>query len=100
MLINDGEVPSSVMALGLAGSGQQWPDHFVAQYQQGRQRAHPVWGGLVAPRVFDPADQLLGSELFQVIGGPASGSVLSWPDRLSAQLAVFDFFVKQGILSR
>ena len=69
MLVDDGEVASLTMALQSASSSQQGLDYFVAQHQQGGQRTHPVPGSLLAPRVLDLADQLLGSELLQVVGG-------------------------------
>src|SRR5207247_6899539 len=69
MLVDDGEVASLTMALQSASSSQQGLVYFVAQHQQGGQRTHPVPGSLIAPRVLDLADQLLGSELLQVVGG-------------------------------
>ena len=71
MLIDDRAVPSRVMALRLAGSGQEGFVHLIAQDQQSGQPMRPLWSRLVAPRVFDLADQLHGSGLLRVVGGAA-----------------------------
>ncbi len=86
MLIDGREVPGSMLALELAGSGQQGFDHLVAQDPQGGQRTHPVGGRLVAPRVFDLMDQLLGSELLQVVSGEVC-TPIGLGDRTSAARA-------------
>jgi hypothetical protein len=69
MLIDGGRVPRLMVASGSASSSKQGLDDFVAQHQQRSQCTHPVRSGLVTPRVFDFANQLLGSELLQVVGG-------------------------------
>src|SRR5712691_3757884 len=71
MLIDDRTVPSRVMALRLADSGQEGSVHLIAQDQQSGQPMRPLWSRLVAPRVFDLADQLHGLGLLQVVGGAA-----------------------------
>jgi hypothetical protein len=77
MLIDNREVRESTPpAARLAGSSRKgWITLSHSTSSAVRARA-PFRGGLVAPCAFDPAHQLLGSQLLQVVGGTPR-SVLS-----------------------
>ena len=61
----------SLFAFALVKAGQQRPQHFFSQHEEGCYCAQTIVGCLVAARVFDQTDQLLRSELLQVIGSMA-----------------------------
>jgi len=53
----------------LAAGGEQRPDHFLTQDQQGADGPQTFRDGLVPAGLADPEDHSLGPELFDVIGG-------------------------------
>jgi hypothetical protein len=56
-------------------SGEERPDGFVSKHDQGGHRLEPAGHCLVPAGLADPADDLLATELLQIIGG-ATGIIL------------------------